>query len=206
MPAARRIAITWTLIGMAGAMAAGLTGAGWLEPALTGGDTEKVFIVLASQVFHPLVAGILLAAILSAIMSTADSQLLVSASALAEDLYRAARGRRADDRTLIRVARVAVVVVAALAFTLALDPDSKVLDLVAYAWAGFGATFGPVILLSLFWPAMNRWGALACMVAGGLTVWVWKSLEGGWLDVYELLPAFMVSLIAGIAASRLTRA
>ena len=127
-------------------------------------------------------------------MSTADSQLLVAASALSEDLYRAAFGRKANDRRMITIARVAVIMIATLAFLLATDPESTVLDLVAYAWAGFGATFGPVILLSLYWPRMGRGSALAGMLGGGLTVWGWKTLEGGWFDLYELLPAFLVSL------------
>ena len=203
IPRARRIAISWSLIGMLGATAVGMAGIGWLEPALEGADSEKVFILLASQLFHPLVAGLLLAAILAAIMSTADSQLLVSASALSEDLYRKAFGRDADDRQMITVARIAVVVIAALAFGLATDPDSKVLDLVAYAWAGFGAAFGPVILLSLYWPRMNRAAALAGMITGGLTVWGWKSLEGGWFDLYELLPAFLASLCVSLLVGRL---
>ena len=198
IPGARRIAISWTLIGMLGATAVGLAGVGWLQPALEGADSEKVFILLASQLFHPLVAGVLLAAILAAIMSTADSQLLVAASALSEDLYRRLFGRHADASKMIAVARVAVVVIAVLAFTLATDPDSKVLDMVAYAWAGFGAAFGPVILLSLFWPRMNRGAALAGMLVGGLTVWGWKTLEGGWFDLYELLPAFIASLLASL--------
>ena len=200
IPGARRIAISWSLLAMLGASAVGLAGIGWLEPALDGADSEKVFILLASQLFHPLVAGVLLAAILAAIMSTADSQLLVAASALSEDLYRRLLGRDADDRKMITVARIAVVVIAVLAFGLATDPDSKVLDLVAYAWAGFGAAFGPVILLSLFWLRMSRAAALAGMLVGGLTVWVWKTLEGGWFDLYELLPAFVASLLACLVA------
>ena len=204
LPKARRIAISWSLIGMLGATAVGMTGIGWLEPALEGADSEKVFILLASQLFHPLVAGLLLAAILAAIMSTADSQLLVAASALSEDLYRKAFGRDADDRRMIVVARIAVVVIAAMAFGLATDPDSKVLDLVAYAWAGFGAAFGPVILLSLYWPRMSRSAALAGMITGGLTVWGWKALEGGWFDLYELLPAFLASLIVSLVVGLLS--
>ena len=203
IPKARRIAISWSLIGMLGATAVGMAGIGWLEPALEGADSEKVFILLASQLFHPLVAGLLLAAILAAIMSTADSQLLVAASALSEDLYRKAFGRDADDRRMIVVARIAVVVIAAMAFGLATDPDSKVLDLVAYAWAGFGAAFGPVILLSLYWPRMSRAAALAGMITGGLTVWAWKTLEGGWFDLYELLPAFLASLLVSLGVGLL---
>jgi len=198
IPGARRIAISWTLIGLLGAMAVGLVGVGWVTPELEGADSEKIFILLASQLFHPLIAGLLLAAILAAIMSTADSQLLVAASALSEDVYRRLFGRDADDRKMILVARIAVVVIALFAFSLATDPDSKVLDLVAYAWAGFGAAFGPVILLSLYWPRMSRAAALAGMISGGLMVWTWKSLQGGWFDVYELLPAFLISLAVSL--------
>lgn len=200
---ARRIAITWTLIGLAGATLAGLSGIGLLHPPLQGTDTEKVFIVLVSQLFHPLVAGVLLAAILAAIMSTADSQLLVSASVLAEDFYRGLLGREADDKTMILVGRVAVIVIATLAFSISLNPESMVLDLVAYAWAGFGAAFGPTILLSLYWPRMTRNGALAGMLTGGLTVVVWKQLDGGLFELYELLPGFLLSLLAIIVVSKL---
>ena len=203
IPGARRIAIAWSLVGMLGASAVGLAGIGWLTPPLQGADSEKVFILLASQLFHPLVAGVLLAAILAAIMSTADSQLLVAASALSEDLYRRVFGRDADDRRMIAVARIAVVVIAVLAFTLATDPDGKVLDLVAYAWAGFGAAFGPVVLLSLYWPRMSRAAALTGMLVGGVGVWAWKTLEGGWFDLYELLPAFLASLLACLLVGQL---
>jgi sodium/proline symporter len=194
--AARRIAITWTILGLLGATLGGLSGIGLLQPPLLGPDTEKVFIVLVSQLFHPLIAGVLLAAILAAIMSTADSQLLVSASALAEDFYRGLLGRETDDKTMIRVGRIAVVVIAVLAFSVSLNPDSMVLDLVAYAWAGFGAAFGPTILLSLYWSRMTRNGALAGMLTGGLTVVIWKQLEGGIFELYELLPGFLLSMLA----------
>ncbi|MDJ0741399.1 MAG: sodium/proline symporter PutP [Gammaproteobacteria bacterium] len=203
IPGARRIAIAWTVLGLLGATAVGVAAIGWLEPALGDRDSEKVFIVLASQLFHPVVAGLLLAAILAAIMSTADSQLLVAASALSEDLYRGWLGRGTDDRAMIRVARIAVVVIAGIAFTLASDPDSKVLDLVAYAWAGFGAAFGPVILLSLTWSGMTRAAALGGMLSGGLTVWAWKTLEGGMFELYELLPAFVVALLVSVVIGRL---
>lgn len=203
IPGARRIAISWTLLGLVGATAVGLVGIGWFEPTLAETDSEKVFILLASQLFHPLVAGLLLAAILAAIMSTADSQLLVAASALSEDLYRTLFNRHADDRTMIGVARAAVVVIAIVALLLASDPESKVLDMVAYAWAGFGAAFGPVILLSLFRPHMHRAAALGGMLSGGLGVWIWKSLEGGLFDLYELLPAFLLSLAVSLLIGRL---
>ena len=149
-------------------------------------------------------AGVLLAAVLAAIMSTADSQLLVSSSALAEDFYKALFRREASQRELVLVGRVAVVVIALLAFALALQPDSKVLELVAYAWAGFGAAFGPAIILSLFWQRMNSWGALAGIVVGGLTVVVWKQLEGGLYELYEIVPAFAASLLSIIVVSLIT--
>jgi sodium/proline symporter len=151
--------------------------------------------------FHPVIAGICLAAILAAVMSTADSQLLVASSAFTEDFYRALLKRDASQRELVHVGRLAVLSVAAIAFLLALDPDSKVLDLVAYAWAGFGAAFGPALLLALYWKRMTRNGALAGIVCGGLTVVVWKEFQGGLFDLYEIVPGIVVSTLAIVAAS-----
>lgn len=203
---ARRIAVTWTALSLAGACLVGLAGIPFLVPGLEGADTEKVFMLLTGALFHPLVAGVLLAAILAAIMSTADSQLLVSSAAFTEDFYRTLLRREAGDRELVRVGRLAVVVIAACALALALDPDNRVLDLVAYAWAGFGAAFGPALILSLYWRRMNRAGALAGIVAGGATVVIWKPLTGGIFDLYELVPAFAVSVLAILVVSLLTRA
>jgi sodium/proline symporter len=205
VPRARRIAVGWSGLGMAGAVLVGLTGIGLLEPALTGADTEKVFIHLVGAVFHPLVAGVLLAAILAAIMSTADSQLLVASSALTEDFYRGLFRRQAGERELVWVGRGAVVAIALLAFLIARDEDSKVLDLVAYAWAGFGAAFGPVILFGLFWRRMTAHGALAGMLAGGITVIVWKQLEGGLFDLYEIIPGAVLASAAILGMSLLGR-
>jgi sodium/proline symporter len=151
--------------------------------------------------FHPVIAGICLAAILAAIMSTADSQLLVASSAFTEDLYRALLRRGAGDRELVLTGRVAVLCVAGTAFVLALDPESKVLDLVAYAWAGFGAAFGPALLLALHWRRMTRAGALAGILVGGVTVVVWKQLSGGWFDLYEIVPGFLLSAAAVVVVS-----
>ena len=193
---ARRIAVGWSALTLLGATLVGLAAIGYLPEPLAGKDSERAFMLLAGTLFNPLVAGVLLAAVLAAIMSTADSQLLVSSSALAEDFYKALLRREASPRELILVGRVAVVLVALIAFALALQPDRKVLDLVAYAWAGFGAAFGPTLLLALYWQRMNRWGALAGIVTGGLTVVVWKPLQGGLFDLYELVPAFAASLLA----------
>jgi len=201
VPAARRIAVTWVAIGLTGAIGSGLAGLALLEAPLA--DPEKVFMVLIAQLLHPVPAGICLAAILAAIMSTADSQLLVSSSALTEDFYKGLLRPHASQRELVWVGRLAVMTIAAIAGSVAMDPDSRVLDLVAYAWAGFGAAFGPVIVLSLLWPRMTRGGALAGMLVGGATVIVWKQLEGGLFDLYEIVPGVVLSTLAAVVLSRL---
>jgi len=202
VPQARRIAVGWVAITLSAACMVGLLGIPVFETPLA--DAEKVFIRLVDLLFHPLVAGLCLAAILAAIMSTADSQLLVSSSAFTGDIYRVLLRREAGERELVVVGRLAVLGFALAAFLLALDPENKVLDLVAYAWAGFGAAFGPAVLLSLYWRGMNRWGALAGILTGGVTVLVWRPLEGGLFDLYELLPGFCVSLLAIFLVSRFT--
>lgn len=202
VPAARRIAVLWSAVSMAGACLIGMAAIGYLPEGL--GDTETVFMVLVDALFHPVVAGILLAAILAAVMSTADSQLLVSSSALAEDFYKALFNQHASQEQLIRVGRIAVVVIALIATALAMDKDSKVLTLVSYAWAGFGAAFGPALILSLYWKRMTKIGALAGILTGGITVVVWKQLSGGWFDVYEIIPGVLFAFIAIVVASLLT--
>ena len=201
---ARRIAVTWTALTLAGATTVGLAGFAFVSEPLVGGATETVFLVLVQALFHPLVSGVLLAAVLAAIMSTADSQLLVSSSVLAEDFYRALLRPGADDRELMRVARLAVALVAAVALWLAMEPGRLVLELVAYAWAGFGAAFGPVVILSLYWRRMNRMGALLGMIGGGVTVVVWGSLEGGLFELYEIVPGCLVATAAAVVASLAT--
>ena len=182
-------------------VAVGLVGNAYLSEPLIGTDSEKVFMVLTAQLLHPIPAGICLAAILAAIMSTADSQLLVGSSALAEDFYKAMLRPSATQAELVRVGRLGVLVIAAVASTLALNPDARVLDLVAYAWAGFGAAFGPALLISLYWPRMTRNGALAGILVGGITVVVWKQLQGGIFDLYELVPAFAFACLAIVGVS-----
>ncbi|WP_421849147.1 sodium/proline symporter PutP [Marinomonas sp.] len=205
---ARRIAVIWTFISMAGALLIGLVGITFVDNSLAGNlaDPEKIFMILVNAVFHPVVAGILLAAILAAIMSTADSQLLVSSSALAEDFYKQLFNKEATQKQIVNVGRFAVVAISIIALLLALNPESSVLGLVSYAWAGFGAAFGPAILLSLFWRNMNRNGALAGIVIGGVTVVVWKQLTGGIFDLYEIVPGFLFSTIAIFAVSLATGA
>lgn len=201
---ARRIAMSWVTVALCAGLLVGLVGIAVLPEPLQGAESEKVFIHLATLLFHPVVAGICLAGILAAVMSTADSQLLVASSAVAEDLWKGRLRPGAGSGELLWVGRISVVVIALVSMGLAADPDSKVLDLVAYAWAGFGAAFGPAILLSLYWPRMTGAGALAGIVTGGATVVVWKSLEGGWFDLYEIVPGVILSGLAIVLVSRWT--
>lgn len=202
VPQARRIAVGWSLLTMAGAILTGLVGVLLLDSPLLGDEREKVFIQLVNLLFHPLVAGILLAAILAAIMSTADSQLLVTSATFTEDFYRRLLAREATPGHQVIAGRLAVVAVACLAFLLALDPRAHVLDLVAHAWAGFGATFGPVLLVAVYWSGMTWRGALAGMLTGGLVVIAWPPLLGDLFALYEIVPGFLLSLIAIWLVSR----
>ncbi|MEZ8023043.1 sodium/proline symporter PutP [Vibrio sp. 1F255] len=203
---ARRIAVVWSALSMVGAMLVGLVGLIYVTnsgaPKLD--DGEKIFMLLVNAMFHPVIAGILLAAILAAIMSTADSQLLVSSSALAEDLYKQVLKKDATSEEIVRVGRFAVILISLIALVLAMTPDSSVLGLVSYAWAGFGAAFGPAIVLSLYWSRMNRNGALAGIVVGGVTIVLWKQFTGGWFDVYEIVPGIILSTISIVIVSLIT--
>ncbi|MDK2647546.1 sodium/proline symporter PutP [Vibrio vulnificus] len=203
---ARRIAVGWTALSMAGAILVGLVGLVWVNghPGTELADGEKIFMLLVNTVFHPVIAGILLAAILAAVMSTADSQLLVSSSALAEDFYKQVIKPDASSQEIVMVGRIGVVVISIIALILAMTPDSSVLGLISYAWAGFGAAFGPAVVLSLYWKGMNRNGALAGILIGGITIVVWKQLTGGWFDVYEIVPGIIFSTIAIVGVSKLT--
>jgi len=199
----RRIAVTWTALSLLAALTIGMTGIAFLHTPLVGADSEKVFMEMVKTIFHPVVAGICLAAILAAIMSTADSQLLVTSSAITEDFYRTLFKKDAGEKELVVVGRVAVVIIAAIATILAMNPEAKVLELVSYAWAGFGAAFGPAILLSLFWKGMTRTGAITGIITGSLTVIIWKQLQGGIFDLYELVPAFILSLLSILVISKM---
>jgi sodium/proline symporter len=202
---ARIIATTWTAISLVGAILVGMLGFVYLKTPLSAAASETVFMVMINALFHPLVAGLMLAAILAAIMSTADSQLLVASSALTQDLYHVLLRRNASDKELVLASRLAVILIAILAALFAMDPNSNVLLLVGYAWAGFGAAFGPAILLALSWKRMTRNGALAGMISGGVMVILWKNLTGGIFDIYELLPAFIVATAAIIVVSLLDK-
>ncbi len=205
IPAARRIGMIWMVLCLFGAMAVGFFGIAYFakHPESAGpvtANAERVFIELASLLFNPWIAGILLSAILAAIMSTLSCQLLVCSSALTEDFYKGFLRPKASHVELVWVGRLAVLAVAVLAIWLASNPDSKVLGLVSYAWAGFGAAFGPVVLLSLAWKGMTRNGALAGMLVGAITVIVWKQF--GWLGLYEIVPGFVLATLAIVLVSR----
>ena len=189
---ARRISMTWMILCLAGTIAVGFFGIAYFanNPGQAGNvsqNGERVFIELAMLLFNPWVAGVLLSAILAAVMSTLSCQLLVCSSAITEDLYKAFLRKGASQRELVWVGRVMVLVVALIAIALAANPENRVLGLVSYAWAGFGAAFGPVVLISVMWSRMTRNGALAGMLVGAVTVIVWKQYE--WLGLYEIIRA-----------------
>ena len=211
VPKARNIGMGWMAISLIGAISVGIFGRAYAERnGLNVADPETIFIILSNLLFNPLITGFLYAALLAAIMSTVSSQLLVSSSSLTEDFYKMVLNRDASDRTLVNVGRLAVLAVGIAAIIIARNPDSKVLGLVANAWAGFGAAFGPLILLSLTWKRMTGLGAVAGLVVGALTVIVWialglnKSFMGG-AGVYEIIPGFIAALIAIVAVSLATR-
>jgi sodium/proline symporter len=196
MPIARRINIGWMAISLAGAIATGLIGAAWVaRGGAAPDDPETIFILFAKLLFDPLVTGFLLAAILAAIMSTISSQLLVTASSLAEDIWRGVIKPDASEKSVVAIGRVSVLLVSALSCWLALDPESSILSLVSNAWAGFGAAFGPLILFALWWRGTTRWGALAGMVTGAAVVIGW--IAAGWsAALYEIVPGFIASALA----------
>lgn len=202
----RIIAMIWVTSTLFCAVLLGLVGNVYLKSPLGAAASETVFMVMVNDLAPPFFAGFLLAAILAAVMSTADSQLLVSSSALTEDFYRMLFRKKASDKELVWVSRFSVIGIAIIAFFIALDPESSVLELVAFAWGGFGAAFGPLIILSLAWRRMTLNGAVGGIIAGGVTVFIWERLQGGLFDVYEIIPGFVFSSIVIIALSLLDKA
>ncbi len=199
---ARRVAMTWVVFSLIAAVLIGMIGLVYLGGTLVG-SSETIFIQMVERTFPTIIAGILLAAILAAIMSTADSQLLVTSSALIEDLLKVFSKKEYSEKTYVWLSRGTVIAVAFFAYLLAWNPENSVLDLVAYAWAGFGASFGPVVLISVYWKKMTGNGALAGMIVGGAMVLIWRNLSGGWFDLYELLPAFLLASLAIFIVSSL---
>ena len=200
---ATRIAMTWVILSLAAAVAVGMVGRVFLTTPLDGTESETVFLVMTNILFPPVVAGMILSAVLAAIMSTASSQLLVAASAFAQDFYRTLIRKEANQKELVWISRASVLVIAALAILLGLNPNSFILDMVSYAWAGFGAAFGPAILMSLFWRRTTRNGVLTGIVVGGVTVLVWKQFA--LFGLYEIVPGFLFSLLAIYVVSKFDR-
>ncbi|QOR45316.1 sodium/proline symporter PutP [Trueperella pecoris] len=202
---ARRIGIGWMLLAVVGALLTALVGiAAYKHDVNMLANPEQVFIVLGQMLFHPLIAGFMLAAILAAIMSTISSQLLVSSSALIEDVYMTFTNRKLSAKAGVMLSRISVAGIAVLAGGLALNPNDTILGLVAFAWAGFGASFGPTIILALYWRKLTGFGALAGMVMGAITVAVWGNVDGGMFDLYEIVPGFVINFIVTIIVSLLT--
>ncbi|HOW66619.1 MAG TPA: sodium/proline symporter PutP [Candidatus Paceibacterota bacterium] len=206
IPGARRIGMTWMVLCLGGAMAAGFFGIAYFGAHPGGADPvlanrETVFITLSQVLFNPWMAGILLSGVLAAVMSTLSCQLLVCSSALTQDFYRGVIRPQASQRELVWFGRAMVLCVSVVALAIAHDPDSRILGLVGYAWAGFGSAFGPLIVLSLVWPRMTRKGALAGMLIGAITVIVWRN--GGWWGLYEMIPGFGLACLAVVLGSLL---
>lgn len=214
------IAIGWVALSLAFACFIGVIGRAYLYPVVLGEagavSSENVFIEMITRLFTqdialPFIGGLFLCGILAAIMSTADSQLLVTASSVAEDIYKGVLKKDADDKVVLNVSRVTVVVVAVLAYMIALDPDSSIMGLVSNAWAGLGAAFGPTVLLSLFWKRTNFQGAVAGILSGAVTVLVWDYIPmiggqtpGAATGIYSLAVGFIISILSIVIVSMLT--
>ncbi|MDF2569510.1 MAG: sodium/proline symporter, partial [Sporomusa sp.] len=191
---ATNIAMTWVILSLAAAVLVGMVGRVYLKQPLQGSAVETVFMVMTDDLFSSFFAGLILSAVLAAVMSTASSQLLVTASAVSQDFYKALIHKDASEKELVWISRMTVVGVSIVAVLIGLDPNNFVLDMVSYAWAGFGAAFGPALVMSLFWNRMTRNGALAGIVVGGITVLVWKQLA--LFGLYEIVPGFILSALA----------
>lgn len=205
MGGARRISISWMIFCLLGAVAVGYYGVAFAakHPELTVDNPEQIFIIVTQTLFTPWIAGILLSAILAAIMSTLSCQLLVASTTLTADFYRRVVRPHASQTELVWIGRFMLLLVAAIAYIIALDPNSGILKLVSYAWAGFGASFGPTVVLSVFWKKMTLKGAIWGMIAGAVTVIVWEI--GKFFDLYSLVPGFIISSAVIFAVSLFTQ-
>jgi sodium/proline symporter len=205
----RRIAMIWVVISLAVAVFIGLIGRSLYPTAhLTASASENIFITLSTNLLPALIAGLVMAGILAATMSSSDSYLLIAASAFAKNIFQGVCKKNATDKQVMLMSRITLFVLAIIGVIIALDEDSIIFQIVSFAWAGFGATFGPLVLFSLFWKRTTRAGAIAGMLSGGGTVFLWKLVLkplGGVFAIYELLPAFIVSCIFIVAFSLLTK-
>ncbi len=204
----RRIAMIWVVISLAVAVFIGIAGRE-LFPVehLTKSGAENIFITLSTSFLPPILAGFVMAGILAATISSSDSYLLIAASAFAKNIFQGVTKKNATDKQVMTVSRITLLVIAAIAIFFALDENSVIFSIVSFAWAGFGATFGPLMLFSLFWKRTTRWGAVAGMISGAAMVFIWKLLIsqlGGAFAIYELLPAFIFSSICIVVVSLLS--
>lgn len=206
----RRIAMIWVVISLAVAVFIGIVGRQIFPSThLTKSDAENIFITMATSSLPPIIAGFVMAGILAATISSSDSYLLIAASAFAKNVFQGICKKNASDKQVMLVSRITLLVLTAIGVLLAMDENSIIFEIVAFAWAGFGATFGPLMLFSLFWKRTNKPGAVAGMVSGAVMVFVWKlviSKLGGIFAIYELLPAFIISSLCIVVVSLLTKA
>ncbi len=212
----RRIATVWVVISMAVAVFIGIVGYSMSKasviPALEGSSSETIIVQIASvlskyNILTALLAGIILAGILAATMSTADSQLLAAASSISQNLLQDFGKKKIDTKTSVKIARITVMIISLISVLLASNPDSSVFEIVSFAWAGFGAAFGPIVLCALFWKRSNKWGALCGMITGGAMIFIWKygiAGLGGVFAIYELLPAFLLATLVNVIVSLMT--
>lgn len=210
LKSSRRIATVWCVISLIVAVFIGVIGRALYPTALTtASESENVFILLATNLLPPILAGLVMAGILAATISSSDSYLLIAASAFSKNIFQGLIHKKASDKQVLVISRITLLVITAIAIVIAIDENSVIFNIVSFAWAGFGATFGPLMLMSLFWKRINRWGAIAGMIGGGVMVFVWnlviRPLGGVW-DVYELLPAFLFSCLCIVLVSLLTPA
>ncbi len=208
IPAARRISMTWMILCLSGAVAVGFFGSAYYalhagQAMIVNANPESVFMEIVKQLFNPWITGFLLAAILAVIMSSLSCQLLVCSSALTEDIYKTFIRKHASQKELVLCGRLTVLFVACIAIALASNPANQILKMVSYAWAGFGAAFGPVVILSLIWSRMTRGGALAGIITGTITVLLWKHYA--WLQLYEIVPGFIFASLAIVVVSKLNQ-
>lgn len=210
LKSSRRIATVWCLISLVIAVFIGVIGRALYPTALTtASEAENVFILLATNLLPAVLAGLVMAGILAATISSSDSYLLIAASAFSKNIFQGLIHKKASDKQVLVISRITLLAITGVAIIIALDENSVIFNIVSFAWAGFGATFGPLMLMSLFWKRINRWGAIAGMIGGGVMVFVWnlaiRPLGGIW-DVYELLPAFIFSCVCIVVVSVLTPA
>ena len=217
----RRIASIWVVISMGIAVLIGIVGYSLMKngivPAYADASSAETVIVdvakwIASHGYIPaFIGGVILAGILASTMSTSDSQLLAAASSVSQNLVQETFGKKLSEKKAMWLARICVIVISVIAVFLALDPSSSVFRIVSFAWAGFGAVFGPLVLFGLFWKRSNKWGILAGMISGGAMIFIWKfvvrvAFAGSVLDIYELLPAFILNLVVAVVVSLITKA